>query len=590
MKLTKFELKNFRGYQKATINFENFSTIVGINDAGKSTIFEALDIFFNNAKFDGSDRNIKHPDQSVELIAHFSELPATIKIETVDTDIKSEFLTCDNEFVLKKVFETKSSKFSEFVVASMPDVENIEKIHSLKIKDLRQKILNLNIELQDVDKRVSSELRHAIFENLQKNNKLVIKDVELKSEDGKSISESLHKELPFYQLFKADRENSDGDNEVQDPIKAIVKSTLSTNIELQKKLTEVFEQVKLEVTKSTDATLDLLQSMNTDLANTLSADFASPKWESLFKPSLSTDESIPLNKRGSGVRRLVLLNFFRAEAERRFEQSSAANIGNIIYAFEEPETALHPKFQRMLLDSFEDMVNTPGVQIMITTHSPEIAKSVPSTGVSLVKRDNIGDAHICSGQDAISNIVEQLGLMPDIKLYDDQLKVLVVLEGHTDVKYFENAYKSLSKKSPAEQNKVAFMFGGGKAIVQYLNLNYIKQLDLKKKIVLVDGDQSGSKDLEKIGNDAYKIQLKKSTIEFYLPYDNIQKIVNKSKQLSLECSVEDFNIGADHSKFSSGIKRILERFNVYSDYDVNDLPKDNLSEITRIVSEIDSFI
>lgn len=590
MKLTRLDLKNFRGYQEATISFENFSTIVGINDSGKSTIFEALDIFFNNTKFDGFDRNIKHPDQNVELIAHFSELPETIKIESVDTDIKSEFLTCDNEFVLKKVFETKSSKFSEFVIAKMPDVDGIEKIHSLKIKELKQKVLNLDIELQDVDKRVSSELRHAIFKKLQENNSLVIKDVELKSEDGKSISESLHKELPFYQLFKADRENSDGDNEVQDPIKAIVKSTLSTNIELQNKLTEVFEQVKLEVTKSTDATLNLLKNMNTDLANTLNADFTAPKWESLFKPSLSTDESIPLNKRGSGVRRLVLLNFFRAEAKRRLAQNSNANVGNIIYAFEEPETALHPKFQRILLDSFEDMISTPGVQIMITTHSPEIAKSVPSKGVSLVKSDIIGDAHICSGHEAISSIVEQLGLMPDIKLYDDQLEVLVILEGHTDVKYFENAYKALSKKSLNEQNKVAFMFGGGKAIIQYLNLNYIKQLHLKKKIVIVDGDQSGSKDLEKIGSDAHKIQLKKSTIEFYLPYKNIQEIVDKSKQLSLECSVEEFNIGADHSKFNSGIKRILERFNAYSDYDISDLPQDNLLEITGIVTEIDSFI
>lgn len=102
MKLTKFKLKNFRGYQNATIDFSNFSTIVGINDSGKSTIFEALDIFFDNTKFDGSDRNIKHLDQSVELTAHFTDLPDEITIESVKTNIKSEFLTCNNEFVLKK--------------------------------------------------------------------------------------------------------------------------------------------------------------------------------------------------------------------------------------------------------------------------------------------------------------------------------------------------------------------------------------------------------------------------------------------------------------------------------------------------------
>ncbi|MHB8392242.1 MAG: AAA family ATPase [Acidobacteriaceae bacterium] len=32
--------------------------------------------------------------------------------------------------------------------------------------------------------------------------------------------------------------------------------------------------------------------------------------------TLTGDDQIPINKRGSGVRRLVLLSFFRAEAER----------------------------------------------------------------------------------------------------------------------------------------------------------------------------------------------------------------------------------------------------------------------------------
>ena len=42
------------------------------------------------------------------------------------------------------------------------------------------------------------------------------------------------------------------------------------------------------------------------------------KWSDVFKNvSISGDEEIPINKRGSGVKRLVLLNFFRAEAERR---------------------------------------------------------------------------------------------------------------------------------------------------------------------------------------------------------------------------------------------------------------------------------
>ena len=47
MKLKSISIENFRGYQdKTTINFDDLTVLVGKNDIGKSTILEALDIFF----------------------------------------------------------------------------------------------------------------------------------------------------------------------------------------------------------------------------------------------------------------------------------------------------------------------------------------------------------------------------------------------------------------------------------------------------------------------------------------------------------------------------------------------------------------
>ena len=44
-------LKNFRGYKNETvIPFESMTVFVGRNDIGKSTVLEALDIFFNDSK------------------------------------------------------------------------------------------------------------------------------------------------------------------------------------------------------------------------------------------------------------------------------------------------------------------------------------------------------------------------------------------------------------------------------------------------------------------------------------------------------------------------------------------------------------
>lgn len=46
MRLVKFRLQNYRGYKDVTASFDNFTTIVGVNDVGKTTLLEALDVFF----------------------------------------------------------------------------------------------------------------------------------------------------------------------------------------------------------------------------------------------------------------------------------------------------------------------------------------------------------------------------------------------------------------------------------------------------------------------------------------------------------------------------------------------------------------
>lgn len=51
MKIVTLRIKNFRGYRGETIvNFENLTAFVGKNDMGKSSILEALDVFFNDGK------------------------------------------------------------------------------------------------------------------------------------------------------------------------------------------------------------------------------------------------------------------------------------------------------------------------------------------------------------------------------------------------------------------------------------------------------------------------------------------------------------------------------------------------------------
>ena len=100
--------------------------------------------------------------------------------------------------------------------------------------------------------------------------------------------------------------------------------------------------------------------MDPSLASKLIPEFkVEPKFDSLFKLTIR-DENVPINKRGSGVRRLILLNFFRAQAEDRLSKS---NNDSIIYAFEEPETSQHPSNQKMLIESFLELSRSHNTQV-----------------------------------------------------------------------------------------------------------------------------------------------------------------------------------------------------------------------------------
>lgn len=95
-------------------------------------------------------------------------------------------------------------------------------------------------------------------------------------------------------------------------------------------------------------------------------------------------EKIPINKRGSGSKRLILLNFFRAEVERRKDE---ANAPGIIYAIEEPETSQHSENQKKLINALITLSAESNVQVIITTHSAVLVNALDFKNIRLICAD-----------------------------------------------------------------------------------------------------------------------------------------------------------------------------------------------------------
>lgn len=145
------------------------------------------------------------------------------------------------------------------------------------------------------------------------------------------------------------------------------------------------KKLKKKLHEVSDRTLEKLKDMDPKIASELSPVIPSSdklKWNEVFKSvSISGDNNIPINKRGSGVKRLILMSFFRGEAERFAEEGGS---DGIIYAIEEPETSQHTNNQKKLIEAFKSMSKIPGVQIILTTHSAYMVKQLEFENIRII--------------------------------------------------------------------------------------------------------------------------------------------------------------------------------------------------------------
>jgi len=399
MRIKSIVLNNFRGYDRETkISMSDFVAIVGKNDIGKSTILEALDIFFNDGKgiisidkHDVNKTNLANGEKDIIIGVEFEDLPSRVVIDDAfETSLAEEYLlTADQTlYVVKKYPEGGKAKI--FIVANHPSAPECNDLLSKKIRDLKAIVERLNI---DCDKTKNAVMRKAIWDHYHDSLNLTQCEIEVAADGLKDIWSKISGYMPIYCLFQSDRSNNDKDKEAQDPLKEAVKLILGDST-IQTKLQEIADVVTQQLKYVTDSTLNKLREMNGEIASALSPQIPQArdlKWADVFKNvAITSDNDIPINKHGSGVKRLILLNFFRAEAER---VSSNHINANVIYAIEEPETSQHLKHQLMLVEALKTLSAQQYAQVIITTHSAHIVKHLDFSDLRLVFYDTNG--HKC---------------------------------------------------------------------------------------------------------------------------------------------------------------------------------------------------
>jgi putative ATP-dependent endonuclease of the OLD family len=435
MKLASMRLRNFRCYrEEAKVDFDDLTALIGRNDAGKSTLMEALDIFLNDGKLDEHDASKGGDAKDLTIICEFSDLPDEVVVDDANpTSLAVEHLLNGRgqlEIHKKYSGDLKSPKCKSICAfARHPRAAGVADLLKLKNKGLKGRAEELGVDLSSADSKVNAELRQAIRDHV---GELDLGDAEvpLDADNAKSIWDGLKTYLPAFALFKSDRQSTDQDAEAQDPLKAAVKEAIKSK---QKEFDDLADYVRDEVGKVADLTQEKLREMNPSLATELETDIPQPNWSTGFKTSIIGDEGIPFGKRGSGVRRLILLNFFRAKVELQLKEPDAPPV---IYGIEEPETAQHPDNQRMLMQALTDL--SSGAQIVLSTHTPMLARSLPDGCLRYIKVLESGQREIMAGEDTLEECASALGVLPD-----NGIKLFIGVEGKHDITFLKRISKVL---------------------------------------------------------------------------------------------------------------------------------------------------
>jgi ABC-type hemin transport system ATPase subunit len=348
MLIRQLSITRYRGIEALSFEPGPRTVILGPQNAGKSTVLEALDLLLHH----GFGRP-RHPPTEID---YFNRSPRDgFEIEAVIGDLSPEFIADVRDHL-----EGWKAECSELVPE--PDGDGIEAVVRVRVTGTE--------ELTHVHEFAKPESNGAIFNAARRMQVGWVFD-------GRTRDPL--RQLSFYQGGLLERLFSASDADLG-PAAEALKAALASGAD--------------EVNQDTEVTAVL-----SDLADELRTlglirETESPVFEagavsqrellqSLRLALPAEGGHVPLMRQGRGVQRLVLVTILLRLAR------AGAGRAPLIGSFEEPEEALEPLRQAQLAGMLIGIADEGG-QLFVVTHSPEIARRFEIDDFVLLKERTAG--------------------------------------------------------------------------------------------------------------------------------------------------------------------------------------------------------
>lgn len=391
MKIVSARIENFRSFKDETIKFDNYTCFVGTNGAGKSTILNALNVFFRQykdsktdlSKLSKEDFHHRNTDEPVKITVTFTDLSDSAKDELSDYVRQDKLIVSS---VAKYDSATDSAEVKQY--GNRLGFDEFRKFfeeekNGAKVSDLKQIYQNLQHIYNGLP---APGTKQAMIDALRKYETDHPDDCHLiPSEDQfYGISKGVNKLANYIQwVFIAASKDATEESEESktSALGQLLARTVRSKVNFSEKVSKLKRDTQDEYQRILDAEQSVLDSISTTLKKRLES-WAHPGitaqilWKQDSDKSVKVEEPwayIKVGERGfegdlarfgHGLQRSYMLALLQ-----ELTTSTDEDIPTLIMGIEEPEIYQHPPQAKYLAEILNDLSEKDS-QILICSHNP----------------------------------------------------------------------------------------------------------------------------------------------------------------------------------------------------------------------------
>ncbi|CAN7652947.1 AAA family ATPase [Acidovorax sp. LjRoot74] len=401
MKLQHIAIENYKGLANASSKLDDFSCVIGENNAGKSSLLQSVLLLINGTKL--SSHEYFDPKKEILIAGMFSGLTDEV-LEKIGEENKKKIepYVVDASITLARRYAIDGSSKLRIITKIPSELkyrdEKFEEVFKgKKGKELGEALLAFYPEVATIEESKLITTQKAAKDLIEKyvagmpEEKLVLADIALPTGIDNSIRGILPEPvyIPAVKDFSDDLKTKESATfgKLLHILLEVIESDLSDAVEtfeaLKKKLNRItgengqVSDERMERVKAIEATIQRnLQETFRDVS--IEINIPPPEVKSILSnATIVADDGMrgPVENKGDGFKRAITFSILRTYVQlsqqadwKKADEKLKATKDRFLFLFEEPELYLHPQAQNVLFEALSLISKTQ--QVVVTTHSP----------------------------------------------------------------------------------------------------------------------------------------------------------------------------------------------------------------------------